>query len=142
VKIPVLATADPRETAPAYTQSYVSGGRDLWSQPRLTSPEDPVAAVWHALGEVLDPEIPISLTELGLIYGVEFRDAVVRIELTFTATACPCMDFIREDLRDRLLQESWIDGVEIHEVWSPPWTNDRITQEGRDKLRSLGIGVG
>jgi metal-sulfur cluster biosynthetic enzyme len=101
-----------------------------------------VAAVWHALGEVLDPEIPISLTELGLIYGVEFREAVVRIELTFTATACPCMDFIREDLRDRLLQESWIDGVEIHEVWSPPWTNDRITQEGRDKLRSLGIGVG
>jgi metal-sulfur cluster biosynthetic enzyme len=142
VKIPVLATAEPPEVVPAYTQSYVSGGRDLWSQPRLTSPEDAVAAVWHALGEVLDPEIPISLTELGLIYGVEFREGCVRIELTFTATACPCMDFIREDLRDRLLQESWIDGVEIHEVWSPPWTNDRITQEGRDKLRSLGIGVG
>ena len=142
MKIPVLATAGPRERVPAYTPSYVSGGRDLWSQPRLTSPEDAVAAVWQALGEVLDPEIPISLTELGLIYGVEFREGVVRIELTFTATACPCMDFIREDLRDRLLQESWIDGVEIHEVWSPPWTNDRITQEGRDKLRSLGIGVG
>ena len=99
-------------------------------------------SVMETLKTVFDPEIGINLVDLGLIYGVEFREAVVRIELTFTATACPCMDFIREDLRDRLLQESWIDGVEIHEVWSPPWTNDRITQEGRDKLRSLGIGVG
>ena len=47
-----------------------------------------------------------------------------------------------EDVQTRLLQEEWIDRVEIHEIWSPPWTNDRITPEGRDKLRSLGIGVG
>ena len=142
MKIPVLPSIDRPEAVPAHTHSYVSGGRDLWSQPSRTRPEDAVAAVWQALGEVLDPEIPISLTELGLIYGVEVRQGCARIELTFTATGCPCMDFIREDIRDRLLREEWIDRVEILEVWSPPWTNDRITPEGRDKLRSLGVGVG
>ena len=105
-------------------------------------PLDQTEAAWRALGEVLDPEIPISLVELGLVYGVACAEGKARIDLTFTATACPCMDFIREDVRDRLLQESWIDEVEIHEVWSPPWTNDRITTEGREKLRRLGVGVG
>ena len=142
MKIPTLPPTGLPGAVRAHSRSYVSGGRDLWSQPSATRPKDAVGAAWRALGEVLDPEIPISLTELGLIYGVEFCEGVVRIELTFTATACPCMDFIREDVRDRLLQEDWIDRVEIHEVWSPPWTNERISPEGRDKLRSLGIGVG
>ena len=68
-------------------------------------------------------------------------DAVVDVDLTFTATGCPCMDYIREDVTDRLTRESWIDRVVIHEVWDPPWTNERITPEGRAKLRDLGVGV-
>jgi len=98
--------------------------------------------MWRALDEVLDPEIPVSLVELGLIYAVHWSEGVARVDLTFTATACPCMDFIREDVRDRLSREGWIAEVEIREVWSPPWTNDRITAEGRTKLRQLGVGVG
>ena len=54
---------------------------------------------------MLDPELPISLVDLGLIYGVEIIDGEVRVSLTFTATACPCMEFINEDVRDRLEQE-------------------------------------
>jgi len=142
MKMPVLSTRRLPEAIAAATASQVSGGRDLWSEPLLIAPSDRTEATWRAIGEVLDPEIPISLVELGLIYGVEWAEGVARIELTFTATACPCMEFIREDIRDRLLQESWIDGVEIREVWSPPWTNDRITNEGREKLRLLGVGVG
>jgi len=90
---------------------------------------------------VLDPEIPISLVELGLIYGVDYADGTVRVDLTFTATACPCMEFIREDITDRLAQESWIRQVRIEEVWSPPWTTDRISPEGRRKLRALGVSA-
>jgi len=127
---------------PAHVSVHKSGGRDRWSGPLAAPPGDPVQATWHALDEVLDPEIPISVVELGLVYGVACSAGIAEIELTFTATACPCMDFIREDVRDRLLQESWINEVEIHEVWSPPWTNDRITVEGREKLRKLGVGVG
>ncbi len=121
--------------------SHKSGGRDLWSPPLPEAPDDPVAATWDALGEVLDPEIPISLPELGLIYGVEHVRGRVHVRLTFTATACPCMEFIREDVTDRLERESWIRAVEIEEVWSPPWTAERITPEGRAKLRALGVSA-
>jgi metal-sulfur cluster biosynthetic enzyme len=119
----------------------MSGGRDLWSPPLPSAPADPVQAAREALGEVLDPEIPISLVDLGLIYGLDFDAGVVTVRLTYTATACPCMEFIREDITDRLEQESWIRSVELEEVWDPPWTTDRISPEGRDKLRSLGVGA-
>jgi len=140
--LPVLA-GGPRPDAglPAPVSSHKSGGRDQWSAPLEAAPADPVAATWDALGEVLDPEIPISLVELGLIYGLEYADGAVRVDLTFTATGCPCMEFIREDIADRLGQEPWIDEVRIEEVWSPPWTTGRISPEGRRKLRTLGVSA-
>ncbi len=121
--------------------SRVSGGRDLWSSPLARPPFDPDTAVKDALLEVLDPEIPISVIDLGLIYGIEYGDGAVRIELTYTATACPCMAFIREDITDRLTQETWIDRVELVEVWDPPWSRERISVRGREQLKALGVGV-
>ena len=126
---------------PEHLSVHKSGGRDRWSDPLPETPQDPVRATWAALDEVLDPEIPISLPELGLIYGVDWAEGVARVQLTFTATACPCMEFIREDITDRLESESWIDEVRIEEVWDPPWTSDRITPEGRAKLRRLGVSA-
>ena len=126
---------------PISVTSHKSGGRDVWTGPLTEPPADPLAATWDALNEVLDPEIPISLVELGLIYGVELRGGVAKITITFTATACPCMEFIREDITDRLEVEAWIDSVEIEEVWSPAWTNQMITEEGRKKLKSYGVGA-
>ena len=126
---------------PEHVSVHKSGGRDRWSEPLAEAPSDPVAATWAALDEVLDPEMPISLVELGLIYGVEHDDGVARVTLTYTATACPCMEFIREDITDRLERESWIDRVELAEVWDPEWTVERITPEGRAKLRRLGVGA-
>ena len=140
--LPVLR-GGPRADAglPLHVSSHKSGGRDQWSAPAEVAPADPLAATWGALDEVLDPEIPISLVELGLIYGLDYTDGVVRVDVTFTATACPCMEFIREDITDRLEQESWIREVRIEEVWSPPWTIDRISPEGRRKLRTLGVSA-
>lgn len=126
---------------PSHISVHKSGGRDLWSPPLEEAPDDPVQGTWDALQEVLDPELPISLPELGLIYDVSFSDGVAHVSLTFTATACPCMEFIREDITDRLESESWIDRVELVEVWDPPWTTDRITPEGREKLRRLGVSA-
>ena len=126
---------------PAHISVHKSGGRDLWSPPMEAAPADPSQAVVQCLKEVLDPEIPISLVDLGLIYGTSIEDGVVTVELTFTATACPCMEFIKEDIRDRLEQESWVSGVRIEEVWDPPWTTDRITPEGRALLKKLGVGA-
>lgn len=119
----------------------MSGGRDQWSPPLAEAPDDPIGAAWAALGEVLDPEIPVSLVDLGLVYGLGFDDGVVDVQITFTATACPCMEFIREDISDRLDQESWVRKVRIEEVWSPPWTTARITDQGKAKLRALGVSA-
>ena len=120
---------------------HASGGRDQWSAPLPVAPVDKRGALRAALGEVLDPELPISLLELGLVYGVDFTDGTARVDLTFTATACPCMDFIKEDVRDRIGSEPWVDAVEINEVWDPPWTTARISEAGRRKLGRLGVGA-
>ncbi len=139
--LPVVKAPKLEDALPASVQSHVSGGRDLWSEPLASTPEDPVGAVWQALGEVLDPELPISLVDLGLIYGIAYENKDVSIDLTFTATACPCMEFIQEDIRDRLEQEHWIDAVQIEEVWDPPWSTSRITEKGRTLMRTFGVGV-
>lgn len=139
--LPVVEAPRPEDALPKRVTSHASGGRDLWSSPLETMPEDPETAALELLHEVLDPELPISLVDLGLIYGVSYEGGRVRVDLTFTATACPCMEFIREDVRDRLLNERWIDAVEIREVWDPPWTRDRITERGRTQLRTMGVGV-
>lgn len=130
-----------RPALPERVTSHVSGGRDRWSAPLDHAPRHPTRAVWDALREVLDPEIPISLVDLGLIYGVDYADGQVRVDLTYTATACPCMAFIQEDIRDRLEQEPWIDAVQLNEVWDPPWTRERISARGREQLKTMGVGV-
>jgi metal-sulfur cluster biosynthetic enzyme len=136
MKIPVLDTG-----LPVHVSVHKSGGRDMWSPPMDHPPDDLNRALLECLHEVLDPEIPISLVDLGLIYGARMEGAVAHIDLTFTATACPCMEFITEDVRDRLEQERWVDRVEINEVWDPPWTTDLITPEGRETLRKLGVSA-
>ena len=120
---------------------HASGGRDRWSAPLAVAPEDGAAALRAALGEVLDPELPISVMDLGLVYGVAFEHGTTRIDLTFTATACPCMDFIKQDVHDRIAMEPWVEAVEINEVWDPPWTTARISEAGRRKLKGLGVGA-
>ena len=109
--------------------------------PRYTSADPEVAALWRALTEVMDPEIPISLVDLGLIYGVRREGGRVEIDCTFTATACPCMAFIREDIEERLLAEEGVTQVVIHEVWDPPWSTDNMTEHGRTRLRACGIAA-
>jgi metal-sulfur cluster biosynthetic enzyme len=102
---------------------------------------DNTQTLWAALKEVMDPEFPISLVDLGLIYDVRRAGACVEVDLTFTATACPCMDFIREDITDRLLKEDGVQEVKINHVWDPPWTTDRISEEGRKALKKCGVAA-
>jgi metal-sulfur cluster biosynthetic enzyme len=104
-------------------------------------PEARTGPLWAALREVMDPEIPISLVDLGLIYDIRQQGGVVEVDLTFTATACPCMAFIHYDIRDRLAREAGVDEVRVNEVWDPAWTKSRITPEGREALRRFGVSM-
>ncbi len=105
------------------------------SPPHPRSP----ARLWEALEEVNDPEFPMSLVDMGLIYGIEWDDTTVRVDLTFTAMGCPAMDFILQDVRERLMQEEGVDDVEIEIVWDPPWTKERLSEKGRQLLLHWGV---
>jgi metal-sulfur cluster biosynthetic enzyme len=97
--------------------------------------------LWAALSEVQDPEMPINLVDLGVIYGIDERDGVVEVDLTFTAMGCPASDFILDDVRERLLREEGVREVRVNVVWNPPWTSARMTQAGRDTLEAWGLAV-
>lgn len=97
--------------------------------------------LWAALREVKDPEFPISVVDMGLIYEIRRSNGAVEVDLTFTAMGCPAMGFILDDVCERLLQEPDVDEVEINIVWSPPWTADRMTEEGREQMRRWGVVV-
>lgn len=106
--------------------------------------------LWNALREVMDPELPISVVDMGLIYdiaistpavGQEPEGRTVEVTLTYTATGCPCVEFIRTDIIERLLAEPGVEDVVLHEVWSPAWTRAMMTEEGRAALRELGVAA-
>ena len=98
-------------------------------------------SLWSALHDVMDPELPISIVDLGLVVDVRAAGSHVEVDLTFTATACPCMDFIETDARERLLREPGITDVRIRRVWDPPWTKARISERGRARLRQAGVAL-
>ncbi|MBI3739556.1 MAG: metal-sulfur cluster assembly factor [Chloroflexi bacterium] len=97
--------------------------------------------IWVALSDVHDPEFPMSLVDMGLVYGLSRENDRVRVKLTFTAMGCPAMEMILDDLRARLLQEPNVREVEIEIVWDPPWNASRMTENGRETLRAFGVAV-
>jgi len=99
------------------------------------------ATLWSALAEVMDPEVPVSLVDLGLIYEVRNTAGAVEVDISFTATACPAMGFIQDDIRERLLAEPGVHTVTTRVVWEPPWTPDRISETGRMQLKGFGISL-
>ncbi len=98
-------------------------------------------ALWDALREVMDPELPISVVDMGLIVDLSQRDSIVDLKLTFTAMGCPAMDFIMDDIRTRLLKEPGVREVRIEIVWDPVWTKARLTEEGIEILRTWGVSA-
>ena len=97
--------------------------------------------LWAALAEVQDPEMPVNLVDLGVIYRINENAGVVEVDLTFTAMGCPASEFILEDVRERLLREEGVREVRVNIVWNPPWTAARMTEAGRDALEAWGLAV-
>lgn len=122
------------------TVHTVSAG-DEPRDPRYRADDDATDRMWLALHDVADPELPVSLVDLGLIRAVQREGGAVRVDVTFTASACPCMEFIILDIRERLLAEPDVESVEVRDVWDPPWTRDDMTGHGRALLRSFGVAA-
>jgi metal-sulfur cluster biosynthetic enzyme len=128
---------------PSTTDRFGGGGAAVLDAPAEypVPPEARTGPLWAALREVMDPEIPISLVDLGLIYDIRRDGGTVEVDLTFTATACPCMAFIHFDIQDRLGREPGVDQVRVIETWTPAWTKSRVTPEGREALRKFGVSM-
>jgi ring-1,2-phenylacetyl-CoA epoxidase subunit PaaD len=88
---------------------------------------------------VVDPEIPVlTIADLGVLRSVELVDSTVVVTITPTYSGCPAMRQIEDDISSALLRGG-VDGYEIRVTHDPPWTTDRMTEEGRRKLAEFGI---
>lgn len=96
-------------------------------------------AVWEALREVMDPEIPVvSVVDMGIVRDVDVRADGVTVSMTPTFAGCPALDVMREEI-ERRVRRLGAANVEVKTVISPPWTSDWITDEARAKLAAFGL---
>jgi AdoMet-dependent heme synthase len=97
----------------------IAGGSD--AAPAVSEP-----AVMQALGTVLDPELGMSIVELGLVYGVRIRNGAVGITMTLTAPGCPIHDVMPDWVRTAVMRVPGVESVDVTLTFEPPWTPDRI----------------
>jgi metal-sulfur cluster biosynthetic enzyme len=98
---------------------------------------DTVDQVYSQLREVYDPEIPVNIVDLGLVYDVKVDGATCNVTMTLTSQACPEAKTIPDVVRRRCNSVAGIEQVNVNIVWDPPWTPQRISPAGRE---ILGIG--
>lgn len=104
-------------------------------------PEYPHDPLWDALRQVEDPEMGVSLVDMGMIVSTAQEGDTARVQLTYTSMGCPASEMIDADIRARLLAVPEIERVEIEIVWDPVWTTARLTDDARDALSLLGVSV-
>lgn len=117
---------------------YETAGGQAAGEPAASGPS--TEEVLEALRDVVDPELGVNVVDLGLVYGVSLdEDNVATIDMTLTSAACPLTDVIEDQAAAAL--EGIVSDVGINWVWLPPWGPDKITEDGREQLRALGVNV-
>jgi metal-sulfur cluster biosynthetic enzyme len=96
------------------------------------------ALVRAALAEVLDPEYPVSVVDMGLVRGIEVEGAAVRVDVAYCSLGCPCIELIDEDIRVSVLELEGVERVEVREVFDR-WTRRDISPRGLQLLRASGV---
>ena len=120
------ATVEPISGAYAGTGEKPAGPIDC---------EKVAAAIIEALQTIYDPEIPVNIYELGLIYGVEVNeDARAEVRMTLTAPACPVAGAIVEEVAEKAGQVEGVATAHVELVWDPPWTPDRMSEAAKLEL--------
>jgi FeS assembly SUF system protein len=123
-EVPIAAS--PSADSPATADSAASG------ETEARPSED---ALIEAIATVYDPEIPVNIYELGLIYTVEISDeGAVEVEMTLTAPACPSAQELPEQVQQAVLAVPGVTSCHVETVWDPPWDPSRMTEEARLQL--------
>ena len=97
--------------------------------------------VWDALYGIEDPEMPISIVDLGLIYSVAIEDGRATVDMTLTYTGCPARKMLTEEVEDTVRAVEGVETAELRLVWSPAWSLEMVTEQGRADLREFGLSV-
>jgi len=90
--------------------------------------------VREVLRTCFDPEIPVNIVDLGLIYGIDIKDGDVTIRMTLTALGCPLSSFISEDIERKVTSIQGVKKFRIEVVWDPPWSAERMSKEAHAML--------
>ncbi|MWG34676.1 1,2-phenylacetyl-CoA epoxidase subunit PaaD [Halomarina oriensis] len=102
-------------------------------------------AVWDALFEVEDPEMPVSVVDLGLIYDVAVTEddagTHAEVTMTLTYTGCPARDMLLDDVREAAASPDGVDDASVELVWSPVWSVEFVSEAGREDLREFGVSI-
>jgi len=94
--------------------------------------------VIEALSSVYDPEIPVNIYELGLIYGVDISvEGAVTVRMTLTAPACPAAQSLPVEVEQKVAALPGVSGVKVDIVWDPPWGPDKMSEAARLQLGIL-----
>ena len=134
--------------APAYGGLFRISGKDadaLGKKPEDAAPAQAVegsdleAMVWEQLKTCFDPEIPVNIVDLGLVYGMEVKDQAdgsrkVEVKMTLTAQGCGMGASIAFDARQKLMGLPGVTEADVDLVWDPPWNPQMISPEGRERL--------
>ncbi|MCX6022834.1 MAG: iron-sulfur cluster assembly protein [Chloroflexi bacterium] len=92
------------------------------------------AAVWDALRECYDPEVPVNIVDLGLVYHLAIAGSVVEVQIGLTSPACPLADQLTADVTEALLQVPGVADAHVEVVEEPQWTLDRMSDAAREQL--------
>lgn len=92
-----------------------------------------------AMKEIFDPEIPINIVDLGLIYKLDEKDGNVAVEMTLTSPHCPVGDQLKARVNEVLTKQRGVKSVNVNIVFVPPWTKEMLTFEGKLQASMLGI---
>ena len=98
--------------------------------------------ILEALKVVNDPEIPVNVVDLGLIYDVRIDDeGVVDIDMTLTSMGCPVQDMIEADAELAAMRVEGVKRVNVEFVWSPPWSPQKMSDDGKKQMRMFGFNL-
>jgi FeS assembly SUF system protein len=127
--LPVIQTpSDATPSAPATNDTAA-----MTADPQRTAELRP--QVVQALSTVFDPEIPVNIYELGLVYDIIIdQSSAVGIRMTLTAPACPAAQYLPAEVRNKVAQVPGVADVKVDVVWDPPWTRDRMSEAAKLQL--------
>tara|TARA_Y100000591_G_C21210731_1_gene395301 strand:+ start:216 stop:512 length:297 start_codon:yes stop_codon:yes gene_type:complete len=86
------------------------------------------------LRKIYDPELPVNIYELGLIYDIQIKDKKVEIKMTLTTPNCPVAESLPKEVKESAMQVEGIDDVDLQLVWDPPWNKDMMSDAAKLEL--------